>query len=116
VPRADVFALARRLQEHGQRTALLSNTEVPAMEFFLELHYDMFDALTFSCAEGVFKPEKEVYEVAARKLRTAAGQCVLIDDKRAFIEGAQRAGMMGIVYESLAQVRQDLARLGVRLE
>ena len=116
VPRAEVFALARRLRQNGHRTSLLSNTEAPAMEFFLELRYDMFDVLTFSCVEGVAKPEKEVYEVAARKLRADPGHCVLIDDKGDFIEGAQKAGMVGIVYESLAQVRQDLARLGVRVE
>jgi putative hydrolase of the HAD superfamily len=113
VPREDVFALARRLRERGLQTSLLSNTEVPAMEFFLELGYDMFDALTFSCAEGVFKPEKEVYEVAARKLRAAPGQCVLLDDKPDFVAGARDAGMAGIVYENLAQARRDLVRLGV---
>jgi FMN phosphatase YigB (HAD superfamily) len=113
VPREEVFALARRLRERGLRTSLLSNTEVPAMEFFLELGYDMFDALTFSCAEGVFKPEKEIYEVAARKLGAAPARCVLLDDKADFVAGARNAGMAGIVYESLAQARQDLARLGV---
>jgi HAD superfamily hydrolase (TIGR01509 family) len=115
-PRAEVFALARHLRQNGQRTSLLSNTEAPAMEFFLELRFDMFDALTFSCAEGVAKPEKEVYGVAARGLGADPGRCVLIDDKRDFIEGAQSAGMMGIVYEGLAQVKQDLVRLGVRIE
>jgi FMN phosphatase YigB (HAD superfamily) len=113
VPRGEVFALARRLRERGLRTSLLSNTEVPAMEFFLELKYDMFDALTFSCAEGTFKPEKEVYEVAARRLDTAPGRCVLLDDKVDFIVGARRAGMAGVVYENLAQAGQELVRLGV---
>ncbi len=113
VPREDVFALARRLREKGLRTSLLSNTEAPAMEFFLGLRYDMFDALTFSCAEGVFKPEKEIYEIGARKLGAAPRQCVLLDDKADFIAGAQDAGMPGIVYENLSQARQELARLGV---
>jgi putative hydrolase of the HAD superfamily len=113
VPREEVFALARRLRETGLRTSLLSNTERPAMQFFLELGYDMFDALTFSCAEGVFKPEKEVYEIAARRLDTAPGRCVLLDDKVDFIAGARRAGMAGIVYEDLAQAGQELVRLGV---
>ena len=83
------------------------------MEFFLELGYDMFDALTFSCAEGVFKPQREVYEVAAKKLRVAPAHCVLLDDRLDFIEGAWNAGMQGIVYENLGQAEQDLARLGV---
>jgi putative hydrolase of the HAD superfamily len=113
VPREEVFALARRLRAKGLRTSLLSNTEVPAMEFFLSLGHDMFDALTFSCAEGVLKPEKAIYEIAARKLGAAPARCVLLDDKADFVAGARNAGMAGIVYESLAQTRQGLARLGV---
>ncbi len=115
-PRDDVFALAAQLRARGYRTALLSNTEGPAMEFFLELGYDMFDASIFSCAEGECKPQKEIYEIAARKLATAAGRCVLIDDKPVFVDGARSAGMLGIVYESLEQVKRDLSTLGVVMQ
>jgi FMN phosphatase YigB (HAD superfamily) len=113
-PREDVFALARGLRQRGYRTSLLSNTESPAMEFFLELGYDAFDTATFSCAEGVFKPEREIYEVAAGKLRAALDACVMIDDRLDFVEGARATGMKGIVYESLAQVERDLAAIGVQ--
>ncbi len=112
-PRAEVFALVRRLHERGIRTSLLSNTEVPAMEFFLELGYDVFDALTFSCAEGVFKPQREIYEVAARKLRTPPARCMLIDDRLDFVEGARNVGMKGIVYRDLKQVNKELVAFGV---
>ncbi len=114
-PRPEVFGLAQRLRDRGCKTSLLSNTEAPAMEFFLELGYDMFDALTFSCAEGVFKPQREVYEVAARKLRAAPAHCVLLDDRLDFVAGARNAGMKGILYESLRQAEQELAKLGVRI-
>jgi len=112
-PRAEVFALARRLRERGCKTSLLSNTEAPAMELFLELGYDMFDAQTFSCTEGVAKPQREVYEVAARKLGVASAQCVLLDDRLDFVEGACNAGMKGIVYENLEQVKKELTGLGM---
>jgi len=112
-PREEVFALAGRLRERGCTTSLLSNTEAPAMEFFLELGYEMFDALTFSCAEGACKPQREIYAVAARKLRTPLTQCVLLDDRLDFVAGAQNAGMKGIVYENLEQVKKELAGLGV---
>jgi FMN phosphatase YigB (HAD superfamily) len=112
-PREEVFALARRLSEKGRKTSLLSNTEAPAMAFFLELGYDMFDALTFSCAAGVAKPQREIYEVAAKKLGMAPAQCVLLDDRLDFVEGARNAGMKGIVYESLPQVKGELAELGI---
>lgn len=114
-PRKEVFALAARLRGRGYRIALLSNTEAPAMEFFLELRYEMFDVPIFSCVEGACKPEKEIYEISARKLAVPAGGCVLIDDKPAFVEGARSAGVEGIVYENLAQVRQDLGALGVQV-
>jgi putative hydrolase of the HAD superfamily len=114
-PREEVFALAARLRARGYRTALLSNTEPPAMEFFLELRYEMFDAPIFSCAEGACKPEKEIYEIAARRLQMPVTQCVLIDDKPVFVEGARSAGMEGIVYKSLAQVKQDLVALDVQM-
>jgi putative hydrolase of the HAD superfamily len=113
-PRQKVFALARRLREQGYRTSLLSNTEAPAMAFFLELGYDAFDAATFSCAEGVFKPERQIYEIAAGKLGTSPAQCVFLDDKLSFVDGARAAGMKGILYQDLAQVKRDLAALGVR--
>lgn len=115
-PRQEVFALAGCVRAGGCKTALLSNTEPAAMEFFLELRYDMFDVPIFSCAEGACKPEKEIYEIAARRLATAAGRCLLIDDKPAFVDGARAAGMEGVVYQSLEQTKQDLASLGVRTE
>jgi putative hydrolase of the HAD superfamily len=115
-PREKVFALAAELHEREYNIALLSNTEVAAMDFFLELNYDMFDALTFSCAEGAIKPEREIYEAACRKLPTGPEQCVLIDDKPTFIEGAREAGMQGILYKSPTQARTELAKLGLRVE
>lgn len=112
-PREEVFDLVRRLRENGCETSLLSNTEVPAMEFFFELRYDAFDAATFSCAEGVVKPQREIYEIASRKLGLTTTQCVFIDDKPEFVEGAQATGMKGIVYGSLAQVERELADLSL---
>lgn len=112
-PRAEVFALARRLHEKGHKIGLLSNTEAPAMALWPQLGRDAFDALVFSCAEGAVKPEREVYEIAAGKLNVTPARCVLIDDKPAYAEGARNAGMQAIVYESLPQVERELAELGV---
>lgn len=113
-PRAEVFALASALHNKGYKTALLSNTEVPAMEFFRQLRYDMFDVLVFSCAEGAQKPEKKIYEVTVEKLRSLPEQAVLIDDKPQFIKGAQQAGLKGILFANLEQVKSDLAALRVK--
>jgi len=112
-PHRNVFALAERLRARGYRTALLSNTETAAMEFFARQGYDMFDALTFSCAEGAFKPEREIYEITAGKLEVEPQRCVFIDDSPTYADGATQAGMQAIVYEDLEQVKDALKDLGV---
>ncbi len=113
-PRRNVFALAERLRARGYRTALLSNTEATAMQFFAKQGYDMFDALTFSCAEGAFKPEREIYEITAGKLEVEPQHCVFIDDNPAYADGATQVGMHSIVYENLEQVKHALKDLAVQ--
>lgn len=112
-PRQEVFALAERVRARGYKTALLTNTEPPVMQFWHEQGYDMFDALVFSCAEGVFKPEQEIYRITAARLATPVGSCVLLDDRQDFIDGAVAVGMAGIRYESLEQIERELVDLGV---
>jgi putative hydrolase of the HAD superfamily len=112
-PREDVFALVRRLHQENCKTALLSNTESPVVQLSMEPAYDVFDALVFSCTEGALKPERAIYEIAARSVDKATGQCVLIDDRQAFVDGAIKAGMSGILYSDLAQVTKELANLGL---
>ncbi|MHC4518061.1 MAG: HAD family hydrolase [Planctomycetota bacterium] len=114
-PRQEVFDLVWRLREKNYKTALVSNTETAAMAFFRELGYDMFDALVFSCAEGTFKPERRIYEIAAQKLDTRPERCAFIDDRQVFVDGAVEAGMKGIVYCDLEQVCHDLRECGVVL-
>ena len=112
-PREKVFALARRMRGQGTRTALLTNTEPPVMQFWQAQGYDMFDTLVFSCAEGVFKPEREIYAITAERLGTTMEQCAFIDDRQDFVDGAVAAGMVGIRYESLEQIERELENLGV---
>jgi len=110
VPREEMFALAAGLREKGYKTALLSNTEAPAMKYFHQLSYDMFDVKVFSCAERTAKPEREIYELTVQGLGTKAGQSVFIDDKPDYINGAQQAGLKTILFESVGQVKSELAK------
>ena len=113
VPKPEVFSLASSLHEKGYKTALLSNTELPAVEFFHEMNYDMFDVLVFSCEQGVAKPERRIYEITLEKLGLKAPRCVFIDDRQDYIEGARQAGLHTILFKSVDQVRHELAGLGV---
>jgi len=115
-PRPEVFGLVSCLHAKGYKTALLSNTEHPAVEFFHEFGYDMFDALVFSCEQGVAKPEPRIYEITLEKLGSIAQRSVFVDDRPDYIEGAKRVGLATIRFASLAQLKRDLFALGVKIE
>ncbi len=116
VPRPEVFSIVSSLRDKGCRTALLSNTELPAVEFFHELNYDMFDVLVFSCTEGVMKPERKVYEIVLERLGSKARQSVFIDDREDYVQGAREAGLNAFIFEDVEQVKEKLAQLGVRID
>jgi len=112
-PRPEVFSLARSLHEKGYRTALLSNTELPAVGFFHEQNYDMFDLLVFSCVERIAKPQREIYEITLNRLGSTARQTVFIDDRADYVQGATEAGLHAILFESAEQLRNELTELKV---
>jgi putative hydrolase of the HAD superfamily len=113
-PKKEMFTLASSLRKSGYKTALLSNAEVPTMNYFRRQGYDMFDVAVFSCVEGSMKPEVQIYETVLKKLGTKAEETVFIDDKEAFINGAQAVGMNTILFESISQVKATLARFGIK--
>lgn len=116
VPRDGMFSIAASLQENGYRTAVLSNTEVPAMQYFHQQRYDMFDVLVFSCAEGVKKPDRKIYELILGKLGSQPEQSVFIDDNPEYINGAKEAGINTVLFQNIDQVKNELIRLGIKID
>jgi putative hydrolase of the HAD superfamily len=114
VPKQEMFQLVSLLHDKGFKTALLSNTELPAVEFFHEWGYDMFDVLVFSCLERVMKPERKIYEITLERLGSKAEQTVFIDDRLDYIRGAEYVGLQTILFKSIDQVKDELVRLGVK--
>ncbi len=74
----------------------------------------MFDVLVFSCTEGTIKPERKIYELTVQRVGSKATQTVFIDDKPEYINGAEQAGLKTILFKSVRQVKDELARLGVK--
>jgi len=64
----EIFTLAATLKKNGNRIGFLSNTEIPAMKFFYEQKYPMFDVTVFSCTEGTRKPEERIYQILLQRL------------------------------------------------
>ena len=98
IPRNKIFNLAKQFKQNGYLVSLLSNTEMPAMNFFNEQNYDMFDYNVFSCIEGFAKPDPELYNILLQKIKTPAQQTLFIDDKLENIETAKKLKMNAIHY------------------
>jgi len=113
VPREEMFSLAAGLHEKGYKTGFLSNTEKPAMRYFHQLGYDMFDVVVFSCAEGMSKPDRRIYELTIQRLGMKPEQSVFIDDKPEYIDGARQTGLKTVLFRSVGQVKEELGRFGV---
>ena len=113
VPKQEMFGLASSLHDNGYKTALLSNTELPAVRFFHEQSYNMFDLLVFSCIEKMMKPQQRIYEITLERLGSEAEQAVFIDDRQDYIQGAEDIGLNTILFESIDQVKDELVKLEV---
>ena len=111
----DVFNLVIALKKNGYKTGFLSNTETPAMEFFHEQKYSMFDVLIFSCKEGFRKPGKEIYEITLDRLNTRPDETIFIDDRIENIRGAESLGIRTILFINNKDLREKLTSFSIKI-
>jgi putative hydrolase of the HAD superfamily len=108
-PRQEMFSLASRLRKAGCKTAILSNTEKPVVKIINKQKYDSFDVTVLSCLEGIAKPGREIYDLTLNRLGVLAQQAIFIDDKPENVEGAKRAGLQTIFFETIEKFKKDIS-------
>lgn len=72
---------------------------------------DVFDGVVQSGDEGVTKPNPQIFELMAERLGVEVEECVMIDDLPENAAGADAAGMKGIVYGNLRDLKIELTEL-----
>lgn len=114
-PHADALALARDLSARYRLYAL--NNEGRDLNDHRIRTYGLSDFLlaffTSSTLE-LMKPNPAIYRAALTLAAVAPHEAVMIDDRAQNTEAARRVGMHAIRYENAAQLREELAALGVR--
>lgn len=108
-PIAGMFELAAELTARGVPVGILSNSEGKLAELIGEIGWSApFAVIVDSGKLGVAKPERAIFEHAARALRVAPGEVVHVGDSRtADIDGARAAGMRAIWFGAAARERED---------
>lgn len=92
------------------KTAMLSNVIKGGLEarFSDDELSQHFDAVVASGDIGFAKPEAQAYEYVADKLGIRLDECVMVDDREDYCEGATGVGMKAIQYINLEQMRREL--------
>ncbi|GAA5439634.1 HAD family phosphatase [Deinococcus caeni] len=114
-PHADALALARDLSARHRLYAL--NNEGRDLNDHRIRTYGLSDfllAFFTSCTLELMKPNPAIYRAALTLAAVAPHEAVMIDDRAQNTEAARRVGMHAIRYENAAQLREELAALGVR--
>jgi putative hydrolase of the HAD superfamily len=104
----------QKLQVAGFKTAILSN--MPAdMALHMRNTYAWlvhFDHHVFSGEVRRVKPEPEIYEHCIAALGVEPSEALFIDDRDINLQQARTAGIRGIRFQSVEQLRKDLQALG----
>ena len=93
------------------KVGLLTNATSQLVRHLLNVNQlePLFDAIVVSSEVRSAKPDREIYEIALRKLSSAPSESVMVDDNPDNIEGAVRAGMSGLVSRRTKSLRQTWA-------
>lgn len=108
----EMLAYVKELRK-SYRTALLSNVGRGSIErlFTAEELDDLFDAVVLSSEVGMTKPSLEMYQHAAARLDMTPEECIMIDDIPFNVEGAQMAGMRGVVFTDIESCKREVAAI-----
>ena len=112
-----VVRLIQQLRNVGYRVGLLSNTCEAHWRFCVEERFpvlgQLFDVQILSYEVQAMKPDRRIYEAAARAARTPAEEIFFTDDRQENIDGACRAGFDAVLYETWEGLIKSLAIRGV---
>ncbi|WP_405938272.1 HAD-IA family hydrolase [Streptomyces sp. NBC_00726] len=69
------------------------------------------DDVVNSSRVRIAKPDAGIYEIAAARAGVPAHRCAFVDDSRANVEAARRAGMTAVLYRDISDLRRLVAPL-----
>lgn len=93
------------------KIGLLSNVFRGGLEVrFTSDELSVFDTVVSSGDIGYAKPEAQAYEITADRLGVRLEECIMIDDREDYCQGAVGVGMQAIQYQSFEQMKSDLEK------
>ena len=110
--------IIKKLKEKGYEIIFLSDNVKERVDH-LENKYNFlsnFKDGVFSHVVGTRKPDPVIYQHALNISSNPPGECVYIDDKDNLLIPARELGMKTIHFVSPEQTKEDLIKLGIKLD
>ena len=116
-PIEGTVAILGELQAAGVPCYGLTNMEAETYPLRRERYPFLraFDGVVVSSAEGVIKPDPEIFRRLLERFGLAADATVMVDDAPRNIDAAARLGMVTVRFDSPEQLRAELVALGLPL-
>lgn len=114
-PVDDVVAILDELR--GDRVALYALSNFSG-DLFRQVQHrfaflEWFDGLLISGDEGVVKPDPQIYRLLIDRYRLEPDATAFVDDLEDNVAAARVAGLIGIRFDTAAQLRDELTALGL---
>jgi len=68
----------------------------------------IFDDVVLSYQHSMVKPQKEIFDLAAKRLNILVSECLFVDDSPSHCEGARRAGMTQLLYKDFPSFQKQI--------
>jgi 2-haloacid dehalogenase len=108
--------ILRALHDRGVRLVALTNWSAETIhhgpEVFPEV-FELFDDIVVSGAERVAKPDREIFQILARRLAHPIGGVFYVDDNLRNVDAARAAGMDAVRFTDAAILLEELRGRGL---
>jgi glucose-1-phosphatase len=113
-----IVALLGQLAHAGYRLGILSNTSSTHWQHctsrFSMLTW-LFRVHALSFQLRALKPESQIFTGAAKLAGVEPAEIFFIDDRPEHVAAAREAGWDAVIYESVAQVNEELRQRGIKI-
>ncbi|HUS63262.1 MAG TPA: HAD family phosphatase [Kofleriaceae bacterium] len=112
---AGTAAIVEELHARGVPLYALSNWSAETFHHARDRYAVLarFRAIVVSGEEKLIKPDARIFQLLFARHRVEPTSSIFIDDVERNVDAARRLGMTAIHFESPAQLRAELARLGL---
>ena len=107
-----------QIRNNGYKACVVSNNFVTRVSVLQEKFgfLDNFDVTVFSYEVGVTKPNEAIFKELIKRANVSPEEIILTDDYEPNLRKIRELGITAFLYKSFGRFKDDLVKLGVRID